>query len=116
MPMDLNGKRSAAVYRKAKIYKYPVNNVQQFLRKCDRTDGVPPSHGLAQRGELVTRRHRVVTMPQLLWYVRLVLPRPLLNKAVNVRWFLVDAACEALLKTLCVSSDMLLATVAFQLW
>ena len=30
---DLNGKRSAAVYRKAKIYKYPVNNVQQFLRK-----------------------------------------------------------------------------------
>ena len=30
---DLHGKRSSAVYRKAKVFRYPANNVQQFLRK-----------------------------------------------------------------------------------
>ena len=90
--------------------------ILELLGKRDAAQCVSPSHGLAQRGELVTRRHRVVTVPQMLWYVSLVFARPLLNKAVNVRWFLVDASCEALLKAFCVSSELILASVGFQLW
>ena len=89
--------------------------ILELLGKRDAAQCVSPSHGLAQRGELVTKWHRVVTMPQLLWYVRLALARPLLNKAVDIRRLLVDASCEALLKAFCVSSELILASVGFQL-